>query len=96
MAVRPEQSFLDARDLRRFDSSPAFAKSDQSIRQTGTTERVSLSSQGNQGNSDSLLSVARWAAATSNPPARASGDSDGLRGHLASGGRLLSIPIAVC
>jgi hypothetical protein len=28
--------------------------------------------------------------------ARASGDSDGLRGHLASGGRLPPIPIAVC
>ena len=37
-----------------------------------------------------------WAAATSNPPARASGDSDGLRGHPASGGRLPSMPIAVC
>ena len=31
-----------------------------------------------------------WAAATSNPPARASGSSDGLRGHPASGGRLPS------
>ena len=36
------------------------------------------------------------AAATSNPPARASGDCDGLRGHPASGGRLPSIPIPVC
>jgi hypothetical protein len=36
-----------------------------------------------------------WAAATSNPPARASGYSDGLRGHPASGGRAASIAIEV-
>jgi hypothetical protein len=35
-----------------------------------------------------------WAAATSNPPTRASDDdSDGLRGRPASGGRAVSIAI---